>query len=63
MSAKTAELRLSIRKANGQMKDAYNPGCASIIQLNPALTDFRGLTVFACYWRTSVIVNKENKRN
>ena len=33
------------------------------IQLNPALTDFRGLAVFLCYRQTSVIANKGNKRN
>ena len=33
------------------------------IQLNPALTDFKGLTIFFCYKRTSVIANKGNNRN
>ena len=33
------------------------------IQLNPALTDFRGQSIFFCYRQTSVIANKENKRN
>ena len=33
------------------------------IQLNPALTDFRGPTIFFCYRRTSVIANKRNKKN
>ena len=33
------------------------------IQLNPALTDFRGLTIFFCYRRNSVIANKETKGN
>ena len=33
------------------------------IQLNHALTDFRGPMIFFCNRRTSVIVNKVNKRN
>jgi len=35
----------------------------SLVQLNPALTDFRGPTIFFCYRWNSVIANKENKRN
>ena len=31
------------------------------IQLNPALTDFIGPTIFICYRRISVIANIENK--
>ena len=33
------------------------------VQLNPALTDFKGLTIFFCYRWTSVIANKGNKIN
>ena len=32
-----------------------------VIQLTPAPTDFKGPTIFICYWRISVIANIENK--
>ena len=32
------------------------------IQLNPALTDFKGLTNFICYGQNSVKANMENKK-
>lgn len=33
------------------------------VQLDPTLTDFRGLIIFFSYKQTFVIANKENKRN
>ena len=33
---------------------------ACAVQLNPALTDFKGLTIFFCYRLNSVITNKGN---
>ena len=39
------------------------PFIFSFIQLNRALTDFRGPTIFLYYMRTSVIANKRNKKN
>ena len=38
-------------------------GRGMAIQLNAALTDFRGPTIFFCYRWTSVIANKGKKRN
>ena len=34
---------------------------AELVQLTPALTDFKGPTIFICYRRISVIANIENK--
>ena len=38
-------------------------GPSNLIQLNPALMNFRGLSMSFCYRRISVIANKGNKRN
>ena len=37
--------------------------CLFIIELTPALADFKGPTIFICYRRNSVIANIENKEN
>ena len=34
-------------------------GRDSMVQLTPALTDFKGPTIFLCYRRISVIVNRD----
>ena len=54
---KTTTKTITIKTVTSKMKTTKT------IQLNPALTDFRGPTIFFCYMRTSVFANKGSKRN
>ena len=44
------------------LNQVYIRNYTTVIHLNPALTDFKGLTNFICYKRNSVTANIGNKR-
>ena len=55
-----AIIKASGRRLEGAENERIRMG-KWIVQLNPALTNFKGLTIFFCKRRTSVIANKRKK--